>query len=498
MQDLFVSLGAGAHQIPLIEAARAMGYMVVAVDKNLDAPGFEYAHERIQRSILRPASIRRRLEAIAGDPVAIVARSYGKALISSAALSDHLGLQGPGVQAVRFFQNKSAYKSILEDAGILVPRRFEASQIARIKKDIRLIARPVSGHGKLGIEILETRKDRTRFAGKETEGWLIEELVSGTEVTVLGASHRGSYRTLLLTSKRISQSPPHFAEIMHRYPALISPQTKEKIDQICAKIVEVSGLRTSPLVSEFIVTEEESIKIQKELGVPVEVGTKADAEKMIEEAIKGKKHLESNKNRGSGKGLLQRAIDRYAKPQVDWKSELRRIIGKMVTRREEYFGKRKYLHRDEYVYGERVSANTLKDAIMAVDTSGSIGDDELRVMLGEIAAIIKSKKIHRTEIVYFDAALQGHDVVKNPPQFDWTKATGGGGTSFIPPIDYIAQQYKRNKMELCVFCTDGYGDQEKLDPKPKFAQKFIWLIIDNPGWVPPFGKVVYVKTKKGK
>jgi predicted metal-dependent peptidase len=247
-----------------------------------------------------------------------------------------------------------------------------------------------------------------------------------------------------------------------------------------------------------ILSEEESIKIQKELGVPVEVGTKADAEKMIEEAIKGKKHLESNKNRGSGKGLLQRAIDRYAKPQVDWKSELRRIIGKMVTRREEYFGKRKYLHRDEYVYGERVSANTLKDAIMAVDTSGSIGDDELRVMLGEIAAIIKSKKIHRTEIVYFDAALQGHDVVKNPPQFDWTKATGGGGTSFIPPIDYIAQQYKRNKMELCVFCTDGYGDQEKLDPKPKFAQKFIWLIIDNPGWVPPFGKVVYVKTKKGK
>lgn len=259
MQDLFVSLGAGVHQIPLIEAARAMGYMVVAVDKNLDAPGFEYAHERIQRSILRPASIRRKLEAIAGDPVAIVARSYGKALISSAALSDHLGLQGPGVQAVRFFQNKSAYKSILEDAGILVPRRFQASQIARIKKDMRLIARPVAGHGKLGIEILETRKDRTRFASGQEEGWLIEELVSGTEVTVLGASHRGSYRTLLLTSKRISQSPPHFAEIMHRYPALISPQTKEKINQICAKIVEVSGLRTSPLVSEFIVTEDESI-----------------------------------------------------------------------------------------------------------------------------------------------------------------------------------------------------------------------------------------------
>lgn len=244
-----------------------------------------------------------------------------------------------------------------------------------------------------------------------------------------------------------------------------------------------------------ILTKEQSVQIQKELGVPVEVATEKDGNKLIEEAYQNKQHIKSSTSRGTGKGLLQRAIERMAKPQVNWKNELRRIIGKMTARSEEYFGKKKHLYRGDYLYGDKESEGALKTAVMTVDTSGSMGDDELKAILTEIYDIIKSKKIKKTEIVYFDDGIQGIDIVKNPPHFDWSKAKGGGGTSFIQPIEHIAKRNKQGKLELAVFCTDGYGDQNKLDKNPKFAKKFIWLIIDNPGWEAPFGRVIHINTK---
>jgi predicted metal-dependent peptidase len=213
-----------------------------------------------------------------------------------------------------------------------------------------------------------------------------------------------------------------------------------------------------------------------------------------------KKNLKSNTSRGTGKGLIQRAIDRLSTPQVDWRSQLKRIIGKMVLKNEDYFGKRKHLYADKYIYGNRAVDGGLKDAIMAVDTSGSMGDNELKTILSEIAGIIKAKKIHKTEIVYFDDGIQNFDYVRNPPNFNWEKATGGGGTSFIEPVEYINTKFKKNRCELAVFCTDGYGDQNQLDPKFKFAKKFVWVIIDNPGFVAPFSQqyVVHITSKSKK
>jgi predicted metal-dependent peptidase len=247
-----------------------------------------------------------------------------------------------------------------------------------------------------------------------------------------------------------------------------------------------------------VISTDESAQIQKELGVPVELPSKKESEQIINEALAQKKHIKGSTGRGTGKGLLQRALDRFAKPQVNWKNELRRIIGKMLSKDEEYFGKKKYLHRDEYIYGDRPNERELKSAIMPVDTSGSMGDDELRLILGEVYGIIRSKKIRRTEVVYFDHGIQGHDIVKNPPRFDWSKAKGGGGTSFVEPMALIAKEYKAGKLELAVFCTDGYGDQETLTSKVKFDKRFVWLIINNPGFKAPFGKVVHITTKNSK
>ena len=215
----------------------------------------------------------------------------------------------------------------------------------------------------------------------------------------------------------------------------------------------------------------------------------------MEEAVRNKSKLLGGTGRGTGKGLLGRAIDSMSKPQVNWKTELRRFIGKLPRGSEDIWRKKAF-SRGEYISDDRTKEGAMGNAVMAVDTSGSMGDDELRAILGEIYDIIVTKQIKRTEIVYFDDGIQGIDMVKSKPKFDYTKATGGGGTSFIDPIDHIKMRDKQHKMDLAVFCTDGYGDQEKLDTNPSYKKKFVWLIIDNPGWVAPFGRVIHISSKK--
>lgn len=252
-----------------------------------------------------------------------------------------------------------------------------------------------------------------------------------------------------------------------------------------------------------IIDVDKSVEKQKELGVPVKTGTEAEADKLLKEAIGETKKLKSSNGRGTGKGLLQRAIERLSKPQVNWKNELRRIVGKITSGSEEYFGKRKHLYRGEYFYGDRdADSDRLREAMVAVDTSGSIGDEQLIAFLTEITAIIKSKRIKKTEVIYFDYGITGRDMVKNPPKFDIKQAKGGGGTSFIDPMNAIYDKWKKGKLELAVFFTDGYGDQDSAEfeaitkKMKKIERIFIWLVIDNPGFVPPFGKVIHAKGAK--
>lgn len=257
MARVFVSIGAGAQQLPLIEAARRLGFSVAAIDRNPAAPGFSLSEHSFQCSIAKPATMRRMLAELKSEIHGIAARSFGPALLSSSALCRAFGVPGPGPSSVAFFKNKRRFKQTLVRAGIQCPLSFSwKSQFERnaIYEAGDLIARPAAGFGKMNVRLLRNLSDKRALLGSiDDESILLEELLeNGTELTVLGATHQGTYRNLLVTSKVISKEPPLFAEIMHRYPALVPSSIVREIEGIVQRIVTLSGLATSPLVTEFI------------------------------------------------------------------------------------------------------------------------------------------------------------------------------------------------------------------------------------------------------
>lgn len=249
MKSAFVSLGAGTHQLPLIEAARDAGFHVIAVDRNPGAPGAAQADEFILESITRPAQVKRRLAGSINQIRALASRSFGRALISGAALSDSLGIEGPDLRAVRFFQDKRRYKRALSLAGIPVPRMYCREDKADLLTAGSVVVRPSRGSGKIGVQVLHTARQKEQLTGQDL---LVEDLIRGVEITVLGACHSGRYHTLLLTSKRVSRSAPLFAEILHRCPAEVPPHVAEEVSRMMQAVADAAGLKTCALVGEFI------------------------------------------------------------------------------------------------------------------------------------------------------------------------------------------------------------------------------------------------------
>jgi predicted metal-dependent peptidase len=136
--------------------------------------------------------------------------------------------------------------------------------------------------------------------------------------------------------------------------------------------------------------------------------------------------------------------------------------------------------------------------VIAIDTSGSVSNTELRQFLGEVSSILGDCRPKSLTLMWCDAAVDGVTEYTEPEELREDVAvtrgvTGRGGTSFIPPFEYV----RDNGLEcdLFIYLTDGYGPfpKEDLAPFPT-----IWC-ISNDKVVAPFGTTIPIlEWSKGK
>lgn len=128
--------------------------------------------------------------------------------------------------------------------------------------------------------------------------------------------------------------------------------------------------------------------------------------------------------------------------------------------------------------------------VFVQDTSGSMGSDELSAGLPEADAILKATGA-TLEFCACDADVHVLQKVRH-----WKELLplmkGGGGTDFRPAFDAVLK--KREKPDLIVFSTDGYGTFPTSAP----ACKVVWLVTGASHLPPdkfPFGEVVEIDGK---
>lgn len=121
-----------------------------------------------------------------------------------------------------------------------------------------------------------------------------------------------------------------------------------------------------------------------------------------------------------------------------------------------------------------------------IDTSGSMGRDELAEALSGIKNIIENDKHCKTTVLECDAQVHKEYTVKKVRDID-PKVKGGGGTTLGPGL----VRARELGVDVCLAFTDGYTENINAIKRKILPKKIIWVVSKN-GSVENVNKTGYV------
>ena len=197
------------------------------------------------------------------------------------------------------------------------------------------------------------------------------------------------------------------------------------------------------------------------------------------------KTAEGVKSRGYIPGELQTIIDalnKPLKPVFDWRKAFRRFLGNAYTEH-----KKRSRRKESRRFSESAGSQHKKRAsiLVAIDTSGSVSDRELREFVSELTYMHKTgTHIHVLEC---DARIQR--------EYDYKPGSikgvaGRGGTRFEPVIEYYRKHYRL--YETLIYFTDGEASLDFTVPQ----DNMLWVISSVGSRKEYPGKVLYIPKQQ--
>jgi predicted metal-dependent peptidase len=188
-------------------------------------------------------------------------------------------------------------------------------------------------------------------------------------------------------------------------------------------------------------------------------------EKQLQKVLTDAKE-QTEKKRGTVPGEIEGLIiiEEIVKPKFDWRGFIRRFTGistKVYTKKTRRKENRKFPDNP----GLKVKMR--QHMLLAIDTSGSVSDDELKEFMNEIHHIYKAGV--EITIIQCDTVIKSIEAYKG--KFEMT-VQGRGGTEFNPVLEYFNENLR--KYTSLVYFTDG---ECYTDVKPK--SHVLWVLSER-------------------
>ena len=212
-----------------------------------------------------------------------------------------------------------------------------------------------------------------------------------------------------------------------------------------------------------------------------------ETEKEEEAKIQSKQAERIAKQQGKLPAFIERMF-KNVPSNTDWREALAQFAS-VVSNNDYSWNKvnTRYSHTGFIFPG--LYSKEVGNIIVACDTSGSISEREISVMVSELFSILENLEAVNKDnleipVIYCDSIVQK---VEHLTSADKPSPKGGGGTDFKPPFDYIEKNL--NTPAAMVYITDGECDSFPENP----GYPVLWALFkNNPSFQPPFGDVVYI------
>jgi len=216
-----------------------------------------------------------------------------------------------------------------------------------------------------------------------------------------------------------------------------------------------------------------------------------ELERDIDQAIR-QGAMAQQKMAGSGGGGLDRELQELLEPKVNWREVLREFVKSTCGGKDKSSWRRvnrRFLSTG--VYMPSLISEKVGHLVIAIDTSGSIGGDELGEFLSEVKGIAEEVNPEVVDLLYWDSEVAGHETYSSSTAADIpssTKPKGGGGTS--PSCISAYLKAKNIQPECVIVLTDGHvgGDWGS-----EWSAPVMWAIVGDNDVMASNGKTIHIK-----
>jgi predicted metal-dependent peptidase len=189
---------------------------------------------------------------------------------------------------------------------------------------------------------------------------------------------------------------------------------------------------------------------------------------------------------------LPRSVTDLLNPVIDWKKELADFVTSSCKGKDEYTWRkfnRRLISND--IYLPTVENETIGEVVVAIDTSGSIGQEQLNEFASELVSICDAVSPDAVRVLWWDTKVHGEQLfTDNYDQIgSMLKPLGGGGTRVSSVAEYINK--KKINAECVLVFTDGFLES---DVKWDISAPTLWMVTENRNWTPPSGKKVFMEN----
>lgn len=184
-------------------------------------------------------------------------------------------------------------------------------------------------------------------------------------------------------------------------------------------------------------------------------------------------------------GSISGMINDFLKPTVDWKVFLKQFITESSKGDYDWRVPNRYYLRHGF-YLPALYSKTLGEVIVCIDTSGSCAH-VIKQFISEAVNIFSLYKECTMTLIECDCSVQkvmkwkvGQSTPTVNADGSGVATAGFGGTSFVPPFEYIREKHLRPKVLIYLTDLDGYGDNNGLPPKSLNPHcPVLWVCIND-------------------
>jgi predicted metal-dependent peptidase len=217
---------------------------------------------------------------------------------------------------------------------------------------------------------------------------------------------------------------------------------------------------------------------------------KRELEKEVDQALR-QGAMAHKKLKGEGAGGLSRELQEMLEPKVNWREVLREYVKSICKGKDSSSWRRvnrRFLSGDTYM--PTLISEKVGHLVIGVDTSGSIGGQELAAFLSEVKGIADEVTPDKVDLLYWDGEVAGHeeyDATSMGSLVESTKPKGGGGTSPSCITRYLKE--KNIKPECSIILTDGYVGN---DWGGDWESPVLWVICGGNTVTSPVGQTIHI------